>query len=242
MKTSQQKLDVKSDRQYGLYVHPYQDLKLSEEWSLIEGDVLENMRLLVTRLQKNGSMPKRLSVLSSISGEGVTTVCLGMGITAANDYRKKTCIVDLNWYSPSTLYQAEEGDPGIANIIEDNLSIEEIVRPTGITGLYILPAGKLEDYKRPIIARSQSLADLFEQLDVLFDHIILDIPAVLSTSDSVPLAGHGDGCCVVIRQGVTPVLDVKMALNEISHLTMLGVIVNRVSLHTPAKIVKFMGG
>ena len=197
---------------------------------------------MVARIRKNDDFPKRLSIISTLSGEGVTSVALGIGGTLANDYKAKVCLLDLNWYSPSNLVGEGNDCPGIADILENNVPIEEVIKPAGDSGLYIMPAGALEEYKRPVVARSKALRELIDTLEGLFDHIILDIPALLTTSDSVALAAYGKSCCVVIQQGVTSIEDVKMGLDNISHLPILGVVINRVTIKTPDRLVKLLGG
>ena len=56
----------------------------------------------------------------------------------------------------------------------------------------------------------------------------------------MPLASLSDACCLVIRQGVTPVEDVRLALDEIEHLTILGTVLNQAHYATPAVILKFI--
>ncbi len=216
------------------------ELKLSEEWSKIEGDLNENMRMIAMRLQKDGVIPRKLGITSALRGEGVTSICIGLGVTLAHDYEARTCIVDLNWYSPSKLYLSNPDCLGVADVIFNGATLKEVIRPTGINNLYVLPAGMLEASKYPVAARSKVLGEMIQKLEGFFDHIILDLPAVLTTSDTVHLAALGEGCCVVIRQGVTPTHDIKMALDDIGHLPVLGVVLNRVKLHTPDRIVKLL--
>ena len=66
----------------------------------------------------------------------------------------------------------------------------------------------------------------------------MDIPAILATNDAVPLASLGSACCLVIRQGVTWMEDVKLALDEIDHLSIMGVVMNKFKLNTPSFLVK----
>ena len=87
-------------------------------------------------------------------------------------------------------------------------------------------------------ARSQALLEIMESLSHRFDHLILDVPAVLASSDSAPLISLADGCCLVIRQGVTQTEDVRSALDTISHLQIYGVILNQVKVATPNLLMR----
>ena len=69
---------------------------------------------------------------------------------------------------------------------------------------------------------------------------MLDIPAVSATNDAVPLASLGDACCLVVHQGVTPIEKVRSTLDEIDHLTVLGVIMNKTHNYTPSFLLNLI--
>ncbi len=215
-------------------------LKFNEEWTSIETNVMENIRMMATRIRKTVEFPKTLGVTSTLSGEGVSSVCVGLGVTLAHDYEAKTCIVDLNWYFPSKLYPRVQNGCGIADVVYGDTRLEDAVRPFGVKDLYYLSSGDLDASRLPIIARSKRLAQLLKKLEGMFDHLVLDLPAVLITSDTVHLAALAHNCCLVIQQGVTPTHDVKLALDEINHLNILGVVLNRVNIATPDKLLKLL--
>jgi Mrp family chromosome partitioning ATPase len=68
----------------------------------------------------------------------------------------------------------------------------------------------------------------------------LDLPAVTATSDSILLASHGTGICLVIQQGVTPVQRVKAILDDLDHLNIIGVILNQVKVATPSFLLDYI--
>ena len=72
-----------------------------------------------------------------------------------------------------------------------------------------------------------------EQLGERFEHIILDIPAIHSTSDAIALASLTEACCVVIRQGITPMAQVRQAVDNLQHLNLLGVVFNQMHSDLP---------
>ncbi|MCA9925602.1 MAG: hypothetical protein KC421_24695, partial [Anaerolineales bacterium] len=69
---------------------------------------------------------------------------------------------------------------------------------------------------------------------------LLDIPALLATSDAIPLASLSSGSCLVIKQGVTSIENVRLALDDIAHLNMLGVILNQAVIKTPKLFLRFI--
>jgi len=45
---------------------------------------------------------------------------------------------------------------------------------------------------------------------------------------------------MVIRQGVTPINKVREALDEVKHLPMAGVVLNKIQVHTPQWLLNFI--
>ena len=91
-----------------------------------------------------------------------------------------------------------------------------------------------------MFTHSDELKSIVTELRGRYDYVLIDVPAILSTSDAIPLASLTDSCCLVIRQGVTQIDDVRMALDDVSHLPMLGVIMNQVELKTPSFIMRMI--
>ena len=204
------------------------------------GAVVDNLRYTITHIERNSPLPSRLAVVSALREEGVTYLTQALAATLAHDMPVSVCVVDLNWWWPSTTMLAGQDNPGLAGVFTGEATVEEIIVPTGWPNMALVPAGELPIERRPVIARSQVLLQIMEQLSKEFDHLILDVPAVRATTDAVPLASLGDACCLVIRQGVTNAEDVRLALDEIDHLPILGVILNQVMLKTPKAILKFI--
>jgi Mrp family chromosome partitioning ATPase len=122
---------------------------------------------------------------------------------------------------------------GLAAVLMGNTSLDEALIPTALPNLTLLPAGSLSPAQRTAMARHDSLKSCIKQLNRRFDHILLDIPAILATSDAIALASLGTACCMVIKQGVTPISHVQRALDDVKHLQLLGVILNQTRNNLP---------
>ena len=90
------------------------------------------------------------------------------------------------------------------------------------------------------MARHDTLKACIKQLSRRFDHILLDVPAVLGTSDAIALASLSTACCLVVRQGITPVSQVRRALDDVKHLSMLGVVLNQAHMSLPNWVGAFV--
>lgn len=193
-------------------------------------DAAEAYRHMLSRLTREAPLPARIALTAALPEEGVTTNAVGLGLTLAADLPASVCVVELNWWRPGLArLLGDLPGPGLA----DAPSLDQAVLRTSLPNLALIAAGALPVEERSATARSQQLRETIEQLGQQFNTLLLDVPAVLSTSDAIPLAALAEACCLVIRQGATPMNTVKRALDDISHLKMLGVIMSRVRIATP---------
>jgi Mrp family chromosome partitioning ATPase len=203
-------------------------------------NVIDNLRYLIARIQRTQPFPTRLALASALRGEGVTYLTYALGTTLAHDRPSQVCVVDLNWHWPGQSPFASQVNLGLAGVLSGEAALEDVITPTSLANLWVLPAGRLEADKRALVAGSAVLHQQIEQISQRFDHLIIDLPAVLSTSDSITLAALSTAMCLVIKQGVTNDSDVRAALDVISHLPILGTILNQVSYHAPAPWIEML--
>lgn len=219
-------------------------------------DLISSIRHLENTLTYNNTLPKCLAVVAALSGEGVTYMSIALATTLANDRQASVCVAELNWYTPGMITRLSQpaparpprhkrpadaladsepfdGGPGLAGVLTQSCTLDQALVATATPNLYLLPAGDLPQHLRPAMARGTALKQCLAQLCERFDMLVLDIPAVQLTSDAVALASLAQGCCLVIRQGVTPVSHVRAALDDLAHLNILGVILNQVSSKLP---------
>jgi Mrp family chromosome partitioning ATPase len=225
-------------------------------------DVIQSFRYMSTELTLNNSLPRRIAMIAALRGEGVTHSAVALGATIANDTGASVCVVELNWWAPGLITMLDPaaiategkkkrrpkkndppppelalvGHPGLAKVLTDEVSLDEALIHSDLPNLDLLPAGEIPVAKRPFIARSAALRKLIDQLSERYDHLLLDIPAIRTTSDSIVLAALSDACIVVTRQGATSTASVQKALDDVKSLTMLGVVLNKVSIYTPGWI------
>ena len=198
---------------------------------------VDALRHMVSRLMRTAQLPARVAMVAALPEEGVTYATLALATTLAHDLPAHVCVVELNWWRPGMAAQlAGLGSGGMAAALCQGAALEQVIVTTALPNLTLLPAGQLPIEHRPAVARSDELKRLIAELSRQFDCLLLDVPALTLTSDAIPLASLADACCVVVRQGVTPGGVVKRALQDIDHLPMLGVVLNRAHVVTPRVI------
>ena len=203
-------------------------------------ETIDGLRHLVTRLRQREKLPERLSIVSALRQEGVSYLAQALAATLAHDLDARVCLVDLNYWWPNERIQSGENKPTLSAVIAGQARLEDALLHTGWPEIAILPAGEVPRHSRSKVAHSQEIRQVIETLQMQFDHLILDVPAILSTPDAVALASLSQAACLVIRQGLTTKDDVSRALDEIEQLNVVGVIMNRVELATPSWLVKML--
>lgn len=210
-------------------------------WLTFPGPVVGSYRRMLARLLRVDPLPPRLTLLATLREEGVTYSALALGAVLAADTAASVCVVELNWYWPGQqALLTEVTSPGLAAVLAGEAALAEALVQTDRPNLALLPAGEMGVEKRPFATRSAALKQTLDQLSRQFDHLLLDIPAILATSDAIPLASLGDGACLVIKQGVTTIENSKRALDDIAHLNILGVILNQFTVKTPKLLLRYI--
>jgi Mrp family chromosome partitioning ATPase len=209
-------------------------------WIAFPQPVIYPIRRLISRLKRKGDIPQRLVFAAALRREGVSYITWAFATTLAFDIETSVCIVDLNWCWPSEIGRKFAISGGIGAVLSGGSGIDHVLVQTGKPNLAYLPAGNLPPAERAYFARSAALRDTLMELNTRYDHLILDVPAVLSCNDAIPLASLGTACCLVIHQGVTSIKEVKSALSDLDHIPNLGVVMNQYRFSTPEFILNFI--
>jgi Mrp family chromosome partitioning ATPase len=211
-----------------------------EKWIDFPEQTVNAVRQTITRLMRTDPFPERLVLTSAVRQEGVTYLSRAIGTVLAKDMNRKFCVLELNWWWPADYPESMNDRPGVAEIISGKATVDEAQMPTGLENLTFIRAGKLANNQRSQVSHSDELNELISMLSESFDHLIIDLPAVTAASDSILLASHGTGVCLVIQQGLTPVQRVKATLDDLNHLNVLGVIMNQVNIATPSFLLNYI--
>ena len=195
------------------------------------------------RLNRSEPLPAHLGIVSALTDEGVQQAGLELAAVMASDLEDTFCVVELDWWKPTlaSLMQSEP-NPGIAQTLIDEGSLDQALRSTSLENMWYLPAGDLPGQRRSRLAHSQVLSTTLDVLSERFDHLIIEIPSILAVGDSGALAAQADSLCLIIRQGITPLPLVRQALDEIAHLPVRGIVLNGDQLATPRWLLRLLSG
>lgn len=132
------------------------------------------------------------------------------------------------------------GRPTLVDAVAGRATLDEIVQATSNPQLSLISAGEVPLARRPAMAGSRELEKVMRQITGRFDHVLLDLPPVLASSDAIRLAQLADGFILVVRQGVTTTNQVDTALSQLGATESLGVILNRFDSRIPRPLRKLV--
>ncbi len=179
-------------------------------------------------------LPPRFAVTSSIHGEGSTMIARSLASLIAYDWRESVCWVDLNWWKVNPVrHETALFDTTLAEVVERRAPRVALAMPTSIPGLSMVTAGDVPLATRARLPKTDELAEILDELSRSFDHIVLDLPPVLASSDAVSLSGFGAGYFLVVRQRTTSSVQVRAALQTLSAVPCLGTILNDTRSNVP---------
>lgn len=108
--------------------------------------VTRSLRYLLAQ----GELPHRLSLTSSLFGEGVTAMSRSLASLIAYDWRESTCWVDLNWWKVGATDPATSPfEVTIADVLEGAGTVADLPVATSIPALSMVGAGEVPPGSRP---------------------------------------------------------------------------------------------
>lgn len=148
-------------------------------------------------------LKKKILVTSSIPGEGKSFVSTHLAYSLACS-GKKTALLDFDMRNPqaSALFGLS-GAPGIAEFLDQQAEVYDLIHKTAFPHLYLVPAGRNLGDKTDLLLNGR-LELFFALLEKEFDYLILDSPPSDLVSDAYLLAEYCDLTLLVMRHAYTP--------------------------------------
>jgi polysaccharide biosynthesis transport protein len=193
----------------------------------------EAYRILRTNIEFNRKNPQAntISIVSGGPGEGKSTTIANLAfICAQGGY--STLIVDADLRRPvqHELFDINNSK-GLTNYLTTETQLNEVIVPTNVENLSLLPSGVLPSDAVGIL-NSQRMSDMIAELKSRYDIILFDSPPMLGVSDASVLASEVDQTIIVVQHRRFPramLTRVKQAILGVGG-TLLGVVLNNVDL------------
>ena len=193
----------------------------------------EAYRILRTNIEFNRKSPdaNTLSLVSGGPGEGKSTTLANLAyISAQGGY--STLIVDADLRRPvqHSIFDLSN-KVGLTNYLTTDMRLEDVIVPTSVENLSLLPSGILPSDSVGIL-NSQRMSDMIAELKTRYDIVFFDSPPMLGVSDASVLASEVDQTIIVVQHRRFPramLTRVKQAVLGVGG-TVLGVVLNNVDL------------
>jgi succinoglycan biosynthesis transport protein ExoP len=145
--------------------------------------------------------PKTMLVTSLHQQDGKTSVSTNCAITLAQLGMGDVLLVDADLRHPD-LHRilGVPQTPGLSDLLVGGVGVTEVVRPTRIPGLFVIPAGPLPTNPAELLF-SPRFALALGALGERFAHIVIDTPPMMGVSDTLVIAPRVEGVILVLRHG-----------------------------------------
>lgn len=192
-------------------------------------------RDLYTRILflQGAGKPLVLGISSALAGEGTTTIAALLASVLAEDGAMRALghesgevlLIECNQGEPKVarVFGVAE-TPGLVQCLAGECAPDEAIKRTPTAGLAVLPSGGTHQ-TFPILIRG-GMADLLATARARFALTLVDLPPVLSNTDTRVLAGLTDHVMLVVRAASTPARLVSRALEELGPDRVLGITLN----------------
>ena len=178
--------------------------------------------------------PKTMLVTSLQQQDGKTSVSTNCAITLAQLGMGDVLLVDADMRHPDLHWiLGVPQTPGLSDLLVGGVAVADVIRPTRIPGLFVIPAGPMPTHPAELLFSprfTQALAVLGER----FAHIVIDTPPMLGVSDSLVLAPRVDGVILVLRHGHADRNAAQRAVQMLGSVRarVLGVVLNHADVRT----------
>lgn len=226
-KSSPVRIPIEMLRARGFVTPDASPTAISQEFRVIKRPLIANAFGRGAEAVHNG---RRVMVTSAFAGEGKSFCAINLAMSIAAERDTYVLLVDADVAKPSIPRElGVEGGPGLMDcLIDPTQDVGDLVQPTNIERLSLLPAGRHHEHATELLA-SASMKDLVDHLANRYDDriIIFDSPPISLTTEARVLASYMGQIVMVVEAGVTPREAVTDALASIGSPEVVGLVLNK---------------
>jgi len=175
-------------------------------------DLIEAVDGLRTLLMHHSSLngTRVVQITSAGAREGRTTLATQLAASLSRAGRR-TLFIDGDLRNPTAHRLFEMPlDPGFCEVLRGQIDIDDVVHPTRIPGLWMIPAGHCDLECLHELAK-EGIAAIFERLRLDFDFVVIDSGPVLAVTESLLLGKLADTTILSVLRDVSRSSQVKEA-------------------------------
>ena len=205
-------------------------------------DLLRELGILKNAVDSILKRKDRRTILftSAVGGEGTTTLGSNFARLLALQGDARVLFCEMNARKPAfkNMFDVSSG-LGVTDFFSGQSNLASIIHPTRETNLDVIPVGGA-DPALIQIHLDQIFPELVRQVSGLYETVIFDAPAIMSSPETAPMAPHVDGVVLVILCGKTKREVVQRSMEAVhrSDGSILGIILNRKKYYIPDFLYK----
>ncbi len=189
--------------------------------------VTEQYRSLRTRLlSQNPNYEHRvIAITSAVPKEGKSVTTLNLGCILAEIRHLKVLVVDGDFRRSSLAHMLNQpAGPGLADVLSGRASYEEVLRPTPIPNLTLMPAGSTQGRSAAELLTASSSTPVFRRMQNDFHYTIVDTPPATTVTDVGIIGQMCTGVITVVRLHRTHEADAKRAVRllQVNNIPIIG--------------------
>ena len=192
---------------------------------------VEAYKVLRTQiLQKTAEGGGRtIMVTSALASEGKTTTAINLAFAFAREFKQTVLLLDCDLrHQRIHDLLGIKSDKGLANHLLNDEPISNLIIWPGFEKLTLISGGRTIQNSAEVLG-SQRMKEMLHDMKTRYPdrYIFIDAPAILSNADSSTLAPQVDHILMVVAAGITPLADVRKALEVLPADKVLGLILNK---------------
>ncbi|MCF7849223.1 MAG: hypothetical protein K9M45_10250 [Kiritimatiellales bacterium] len=166
------------------------------------------------------------SIVSANPGEGKSLLAANLAIVNAMDSRTPILIVDANAVNPELSGKFAGPDAaGLVNFVADERPASDVIHPTCIDNLYVLPYGRSDALQGNLFEHEQ-FPELIKHIRQRFRLVLIELPALRLSSHARMCVQFTDGALVVAKRYHTRKERLRNDLATLGKNRILGCVAN----------------
>jgi capsular exopolysaccharide synthesis family protein len=185
-------------------------------WQNVMTESIDVIRTVLLHASRTDAL-RVVMVTSAEGGEGKTSLASHLAASLARAWRK-TLLIDGDLRNPAAHLQFDvPQEPGFSELLRGEVEVDDVVRPTPVSRLWLLPAGKWDSHAIQALAQEE-VRTFFDHLKKEYDFIVIDACPVLPVADSLLIGQHVDAVLFSVMRGVSRTPAVYAAQQRLASL------------------------
>jgi capsular exopolysaccharide synthesis family protein len=156
-------------------------------------------------------------VTSAGGGEGKTSLATHLAASLARGWRN-TLLIDGDLRHPAAAAQLDvQAGPGLSEVLRGEAAADEVIKPTTLPRLSVLPAGQCDPHTLQALAQEE-VGTLIGRLKEEYDFVVIDVSPALPVSDAVMLGQHADAVILTVMKNFSRLPAVYAAQQRLAAL------------------------